>query len=51
MDNVEEFYYNQILRQINPIPGEFIGTGGVALYTEYLNVSLIGKSIRWSVFV
>ena len=50
-DNVEGFYYNQVLRQVDPIPGEFTGTGGVASYTEYPNVSLIGESVGWSAFV
>ena len=50
-DNVDGFYYNQVLRQVDPTPGEFTGTGGVASYTDYPNISLIGESVGWSAFI
>jgi len=49
--DVQGFYYNQVLRQVDPIPGEFTGNGGVASYTSYPDVGLIGESVGWSAFV
>lgn len=50
-NDVESFYYNQVLRQVDPVPGEFTGSGGVASYTSYPDVSLIGESVGWSAFI
>jgi solute carrier family 6 (neurotransmitter transporter, GABA) member 1 len=45
----EEFYYQQVLRQTDPIPG-VIENGSVQSFTSYPNLSLIGETVGWSAF-
>lgn len=49
--DTEGFYYNSVLRQVDPTPGSYTGTGSVETYMTYPDVSLIGESVGWSAFV
>lgn len=47
----EEFYYNQVLRQVDPIPGSFSQGGGEVLsYTEYPGTGMLGEQVGWVAF-
>ncbi|KAI7544223.1 SNF-domain-containing protein [Hortaea werneckii] len=45
----EEFYYQQVLRQVDPIKGSF-ENGSVQSFTSYPDLSLIGETVGWSAF-
>merc|ERR1711939_545345 len=45
----EEFYYQQVLRQVDPIPG-IIENGSVQRFASYPDLSLIGETVGWSAF-
>ena len=45
----EEFYYQQVLAQVDPIPGN-ITNGQVTDFTVYPGINLIGESVGWSAF-
>ena len=48
----QEFYYQDVLRQVDPIPGNFSANGNsVVDYAAYPNVSLIGETVGWSAFI
>jgi len=47
----EEFYYGDVIGNIDPIPGTFTGTGGVASYASYPGTSLVAETVGWLVFV
>lgn len=48
----EDFYYNQVLRQVDPIPGNLTADGSSVLdYSVYPDVSIIGEMVGWSTFV
>ncbi|KAL9001696.1 MAG: hypothetical protein Q9188_005341 [Gyalolechia gomerana] len=46
----EEFYYNQVLRQVDPVGGA-IGPNGVESFVSYKGTGLIGESVGWSAFI
>lgn len=46
----EEFYYQQVLRQVDPVAG-VIGPNGVESFTSYSGMGLIGESVGWSLFI
>jgi solute carrier family 6 GABA transporter-like protein 1 len=51
---IEDFYWNDVLRvtNITEYTGSLTDDGkGVAAYTEYPGVSLIGETVGWSAFV
>lgn len=49
---VEEFYNNDVLRQVDPIPGNFTADGSAVLdYTVYPDFSLIPEMVGWSAFI
>lgn len=45
----EEFYYQQVLRQVDPTPG-VISNGSVESFFTYPDLSLIGEMVGWSAF-
>ena len=49
---VDDFYYNDVLRQVDPIPGNFSADGSsVVDYTVYPDFSPIGPMVGWSAFI
>jgi len=46
-----EFYNDQVLRQVDPIPGEFAPDGSVISYVSYPGIKLIGETVGWSAFI
>ena len=47
----EEFYYQQVLRQADPIPGTFSADGSsVESFASYPELGLIGETVGWSAF-
>ncbi|KAL8652460.1 MAG: hypothetical protein Q9226_004261 [Calogaya cf. arnoldii] len=46
----EEFYYTQVLRQVDPTPG-VIGPNGVDSFFSYSGMGLIGEAVGWSAFI
>ncbi|KAJ4408982.1 hypothetical protein N0V91_002796 [Didymella pomorum] len=49
---IEEFYWNDVLRVGNITEGSLTEDGNsVAVYTGYSNVSLLGETVGWSIFV
>ncbi|KAJ4343261.1 hypothetical protein N0V87_000483 [Didymella glomerata] len=49
---IEEFYWNDVLRVGNITEGSLAEDGNsVAAYTGYPNVSLLGETVGWSIFV
>lgn len=46
----EEFYYQQVLRQVDPIGGE-IGPNGVESFVNYPGRGMIRESVGWSAFI
>lgn len=47
-----DFYYNDVLRQVDPIPGNFSADmRSVIDYTVYPNISLVGETVGWSAFI
>ncbi|KAL9027713.1 MAG: hypothetical protein Q9196_003808 [Gyalolechia fulgens] len=46
----EEFYYTQVLRQVDPVGGA-IGPNGVESFVSYKGMGLIGESVGWSAFI
>ncbi|KAL8672424.1 MAG: hypothetical protein Q9168_003102 [Polycauliona sp. 1 TL-2023] len=49
-DGTEEFYYTQVLRQVDPTPG-VIGPDGVESSFDYAGMGLIGEAVGWSAFI
>lgn len=57
-DRTEEFYEQQVLRQVDPIPGEF-GTypdgstnySELLSYTQYPSTAMIGETVGWCAFI
>lgn len=47
----EEFYYGDVIGNIDPIPGTFTGTGGVASYASYPGTGMVAETVGWLVFV
>lgn len=49
---VNEYYNDQVLRQVAPIPGNFSADGSTVIdYTVYPDVSLIPEMVGWSAFI
>ncbi|KAF3046532.1 hypothetical protein E8E12_010640 [Didymella heteroderae] len=49
---IEDFYWNDVLRVGNITEGALTESGNsVAAYTGYPNVSLLGETVGWSIFV
>ncbi|KAL8840777.1 MAG: hypothetical protein Q9176_003623 [Flavoplaca citrina] len=46
----EEFYYTQVLRQVDPTPG-VIGPNGVESFFDYNGMGLVGEAVGWSAFI
>ena len=46
----EDFYYNQVLRQVDPVKG-VIGPNGVESFYSYPGRGMIGETVGWSAFV
>ena len=46
----EEFYYKQVLRQVDPVGGA-IGPNGVESFVSYPGRGLIAESVGWSAFI
>lgn len=46
----EGFYYNQVLRQVDPVGGA-IGPNGVESFVSYRGMGLVGESVGWSAFI
>ncbi|CAL8583961.1 hypothetical protein XPA_009571 [Xanthoria parietina] len=49
-DRTEEFYYTQVLRQVDPTPG-VISPNGVESFFSYSGMGLIGEAVGWSAFI
>ena len=47
----EEFYYGDVIANIDPIPGTFTGTGGVESYASYPGTAMVGETVGWLAFV
>ena len=46
-----EFYNQQVLRQVDPIPGMFSADGStVQSYTSYPGLGVLGETVGWSAF-
>ncbi|KAG9201119.1 hypothetical protein G6514_006031 [Epicoccum nigrum] len=51
-NRIEDFYWNDVLRVGDIVEGGLTdGGNNVASYTSYPNVSLIGETVGWSIFV
>lgn len=51
-EEIERFYYQQVLRQVDPIPGNFSADGGsVVDYTVYPDFSLNPEMVGWGAFI
>ncbi|KAL8868936.1 MAG: hypothetical protein Q9174_004651 [Haloplaca sp. 1 TL-2023] len=48
--STEDFYYQQVLRQVDPTPG-VIGPNGVESYYSYPGRGLLGETVGWSAFI
>ncbi|KAK3703474.1 hypothetical protein LTR37_014464 [Vermiconidia calcicola] len=49
-NRAEEFYYQQVLRQVDPTPGTFAPDGSVESFASYSGMGLIGETVGWSAF-
>jgi len=47
----EDFYYGDVIGNVDPIPGSFTGTGGVASYASYPGTGMVGETVGWLAFV
>lgn len=48
----EEYYYQDVLRQVDPVPGHFSSDGNsVVDYTYYPSTSIIGENAGWAALI
>lgn len=47
----EEFYYQDVVANVDPIPGNFSRDGSTVLdYTQYPGIGLVGETVGWTAF-
>jgi solute carrier family 6 GABA transporter-like protein 1 len=49
---IDEFYNEDVLQKVDPIPGELSADGSSVLsYSSYYGITLIGETVGWSAFI
>lgn len=51
-NNIEPFYWNQIIHNVDSIPGSLSEDGNsVVSYTKYPGTAVLGETVAWSIFI
>ncbi|KAF2868913.1 hypothetical protein BDV95DRAFT_498886 [Massariosphaeria phaeospora] len=48
---IEDFYWYDVIRNVDAVPGSLTANGAVASYTSYPGVKILGETVGWSAFI